>query len=70
MSYLGIFGLGFLEIIVIFEISALKFVKNECLTHTVNFGIGYAFCKGTGFVFSEGPGPGPCPFYKVCLSKI
>ena len=31
--------------IVIFEISTLEFVKNESLTHTVNFGVGSAFSK-------------------------
>ena len=42
-----------------FEISTLKFVQNESLTHTVNFGIGSAFSKGLGSAFSEGPSPGP-----------
>ena len=67
MPYLGMFGLEFLKIIVIFEISTLKFVKNESLTHTVNFCIGSAFSKGLGSTFSEGPGSGPGPLYKVCL---
>ena len=49
------------------EISTLKFVKNESLTHTVNFCIGSAFSKGQGSTFSEGPGSGPGPLYKVCL---
>ena len=40
MCYLGIFGVENLKTIVIFEISTLKFAKNESLTHTVNFGIG------------------------------
>ena len=40
MSYLCIFGLELLKTIVIFEISTLKFAKNESLTHTVNFGMG------------------------------
>ena len=40
--------------IVIFEINTHKFVKNESLTHTVNFGIGSAFSKGPGSTFSEG----------------
>ena len=44
--------------IVIFEISTLKFVQNESLTHTVNFGIESAFSKG--------PGPGPGLLYQVC----
>ena len=66
MLYLGIFGLKFLKTIVLFEISTLKFVTNESLTHTVNFDIGYAFSKGPGSAFSEGPGPGPGPLYKVC----
>ena len=52
--------------IVIFEISTLKVVKNEFLTHTVNFDIGSAFSKGRGSAFSEGPGLGPGPLYKVC----
>ena len=60
MPYLGIFGLEFINNIVRFEISTLKFVKNESLTHTVNFGIGFAF--------SEGPGPGS--LYKVCCLTI
>ena len=54
----------------IFEISTLKFVKNESLTHTVKFGIGSAFSKGRGSVFSDGPGPGPDPLYKVYLKAI
>ena len=58
MLYLGIFGLELKKAIVIFEISTLKFVQNESLTHTVNFGIGSAF--------SEGAGSGPGPLSKVC----
>ena len=54
--YLGLW-LECWKTIVIFEISTLKFVKNESLTHTVNFGIESAF--------SEGPRPGP--LYKACL---
>ena len=60
MPDLGIFGVEFLKGIVIFEISTLKFVKAESLTHTVNFGIGSAFSEGSG------PGPGPGPLSKVC----
>ena len=60
MPNLGIFGVEFLKGIVIFEISTLKFVKAESLTHTVNFGIGSAFSEGSG------PGPGPGPLSKVC----
>ena len=37
--------LGFFSICIIFQI------KNESLTHTVNFGIGYAFFKGQGPLF-------------------
>ena len=44
-----------------FEISTLKFIKNESLTHTVNFGIGSAFSKG--------PTPGRGPLYKVYPSR-
>ena len=61
MPYLGIFGLEFQKTIVIFEISTLKSVKTEFLTHTVNFGIGSAF--------SECSGPGPGLLYIVCLIK-
>ena len=66
MPYFGICGIEFLKSIVIFEISTLKLVISETLTHTVNFGIESAFCKGPGLAFSESPGPGPDPFYKVC----
>ena len=66
MPYLGIFGLEFKETIVIFEITTFKFVKNEFLTHTLNFGIGSAFSKGPGSAFAECSGPGPSPLYKVC----
>ena len=31
----------------------------------MNFGIGSAFSKGPGSAFSEVPGPGPGPLYKV-----
>ena len=65
MPYLGIFGIEFSETIVIFEIGTLKLVKNESLAHAVNFDIRFAFCKGPGSAFSEGPGPGPGPVYKV-----
>ena len=65
MPYLGIFGLEFLETIVIFEIGTLRLVKNESLVHAVNFDTGSAFCKGPGSAFYEGPGPGPGTLYKV-----
>ena len=55
-------GQNFQKAIVIFEISTLEFVEHESLTHTMNFGIRSAFCRGLGFAFSEGPGP----LYKVC----
>ena len=58
MPCLGMFGLEFLKIIVIFEISTLKFVISKSVTHTMKFGLGSAF--------SEGPGPGPGSLYKVC----
>ena len=79
MPYLGIFdqkcliwlflGKIFRKTIVIFEISTLKFVKNDSLTHIVNFGIGSTFSKVAGSVFSEGPGPVPGPLYKVCQMR-
>ena len=49
-----------------YEISTLKFVKNESLTPTVKFGIGSTFSKDPGFAFSEGLGPSPGPLCKVC----
>ena len=65
MSYLGIDELKFDKTIVIFEISSLKFVKNQFLANKVTFGIGSVFSKGPVSAFSEGSGPGP--FYKVRL---
>ena len=62
MPDLGILGPEFKNNITIFEISPLKFVKYQSLTHTVNFDIGFAF--------SEGPGPGPGLLYKVCRKKV
>ena len=41
-------------------------MRNESLTHTVNFGIGSAFSKALGSTFSEGLDPGPSQLYKVC----
>ena len=64
MLYLGIFGLQFKNNIVIFEISTFEFVKNEFLTHTMDFGIGSAFSKGPGSAFSQGQGPGLGYFIK------
>ena len=64
MPYLSIFGLEFLRTIVFFEITNLKFVKHESLTHTMNFDIGSTFSKCLGSAFSAGPGLGP--LYKVC----
>ena len=66
MPFLGIFELEFENNTVIFEISTLKFVISESLSHTVDFSIGSAFSKGPGSACSEGAGPGPCPLYKVC----
>ena len=63
--YLGIYGLEFENNIVIFEISTLKFAKNEFLTNTVNFGKGPSFCKSPGSTFSQGPSQGLGPLYKV-----
>ena len=70
MPDLRIFRLEFPKTIVIFEISILKFVISESLTHTVNFGIDSAFTKGLESAFSEGPGPRPGPFYKVYLFQM
>ena len=69
MPYLGTFGLEFEKAIVISEISTLEFLKNQFLTHTVNFFVGPVFSYGPGSGFAKGPGPGPGPFYKVCPRK-
>ena len=55
-------GWNLQKTIVAFEVSTLEFVKNEFLTHTVNFGIASAFSKGPGSTFSEDP----CTLCKVC----
>ena len=39
---------------------------SESLTHTLNFGIESSFSNVPLSAFSESPGSGPCPFYKVC----
>ena len=54
-----------------FEINQpiLEFVISESSTHTVNFGMGSPLSKSPGSAFSEGPGPGLGPLYKVCLVK-
>ena len=44
-------------------------MKNEPLTHTVNFGIGSAFSKGRGSAFFEGSGSGLGLLHKVCQKK-
>ena len=51
MPYLGTFGLEFEKAIVMSEISTLKCLKYESLTHTVNFGLGSAFSKSPVLVF-------------------
>ena len=40
------------------------------MSHTVNFGIGYAFSKGPGSAFSEGPGLGLGPLCKACHEEV
>ena len=67
MVSLGIFGLEFQKTIVIFEISTLKFVISESLTHTVSFGIESAFSRVPRSAFSEDLCPGPGLLNKVCL---
>ena len=65
----GYFSIRIKKTMVIVEISTLEFLKNESLTHKVNFGIGSVFSKGSGSGFSEGPGPlhKVCHFYRTCL---
>ena len=53
-----------------FEISTLKFVKNESLTPTVSFGIGSAFSKVPRSAFSEGPGQVRVHFIKYAEMKL
>ena len=43
----------------------LKFVKNESLTHAMNFGEEPAFPKGPGSLFTESPYLGEGRLYKV-----
>ena len=49
-----------------FEISNLWFVRNEFLSHTVNFGIGSAYFKDPRSTFSECSDPWLGLLYKVC----
>ena len=70
MPYLSIFGLELKKTIVIFDIGNLKFVKNESLTHIVNFSIGSTCSKCPGSTFSEGLGPGSGLLYKDVLITI
>ena len=70
MPYFGTFGLEFEKAIVISEISNPEFLKNESLTHTVNFGIGSTFSKGLESGFSKSRGLGPGPLYKVCRRRV
>ena len=51
IAYLGTFGPQFEKAIVISEISTLKFLKIELLTHIVNFGKGLFFLKVRDPVF-------------------
>ena len=67
LLYLGYFWDRTLKTIVIFEISTLKFVKNEFWTHTVTFGIRPAFFKDPISSFSEGPGPTWTVFWVLFL---
>ena len=50
-------------------ISALSNFSDKFLTQTVNFDIESTFSKGPGSGFSEGPGLGPGPPYKVCFKN-
>ena len=66
----GSFWAGiFKKTIVIFEICTIGFIKNEFLTYTEIFGIGFAFSNSSGSVFSEDLSPSPGQLYRVCQIK-
>ena len=67
IAFFDYFWARIFKTIVIFEVSKLKFVKSQFLTHTVSFGIELSFSKGPGSVFPESPGLGLGLFYKVYL---
>ena len=66
VPYLGIFCQNFKKLLSYLKSAPSKLVKNESLTHAVNFDIRSAFSKGSGSAFSEGSGPDPGLLYKVC----
>ena len=68
MSYFifGYFWAGILKIYCHIWNQYPRICQNEHLIHTINFGIGSTFSKVPGSAFSEGPGLGPGPLYKVC----
>ena len=70
MPYSGTFGLEFEKANVISEMSTPGFLKDESLTHKVNFGIVSDFSKGLRSPFSEGSGPGSGSHCKVCQCTL
>ena len=66
MPYLGIFVLEFQKTTVIFEVNTPEFVKNEILTHTIDFGVRSVSSKGPRSAFSVDPGPSPGLLYNAC----
>ena len=71
MPYLDIFGIEVSKNLFWYLKSAPSNLPNKrSLTHTVNFGIGSTFSKYSRSAFSEGPGQGPGPLYKVCQAGM
>ena len=70
LPYSGTFGLEFEKANVISEMSTPGFLKDESLTHKVNFGIVSDFSKGLRSPFSEGSGPGSGSHCKVCQCTL
>ena len=54
MPYSGIFRLNLSIAIVILKVTTLEHVRNNFLTHAVNFGKGSTFSKGLWSAFPQG----------------
>ena len=65
--HLGIFGQEFQ--ILSYLKPALSNLTKMSFQFTLNFGVGFAFFKGPGYVFSECPSPLPGPVYNECRTQ-